>query len=136
MRTIGLLGTDPIDVAGQRVVPREVLAKLLFPLWTFEEGEPEVTVLRVVAEGRSGGAPVRWTWDLVDRYDPDTGLRSMSRTTAFPATIVAGMLLEGRFDTPGIHAPEVLARQEGLVDAVLAGLAARGVHVTFREDAM
>jgi saccharopine dehydrogenase-like NADP-dependent oxidoreductase len=136
LRTIGLLGTDGIEVGGHSVVPRAVLANLLFPLWTFEEGEPDVTVLRVVAEGRSGASPVRWTWDLVDRYDPDTGLRSMSRTTAFPATIVAGLLLEGRFDTPGIHAPEVLARQDGVVDAVLAGLADRGVHVTFREDPM
>ena len=29
-------------------------------------------------------------WDLLDRYDEAAGLRSMSRTTAFPATIVAG----------------------------------------------
>jgi saccharopine dehydrogenase-like NADP-dependent oxidoreductase len=94
----------------------------------------DVTVLRVIAEGRKEGRAVRWTWDLVDRYDPETRLRSMSRTTAFPATIVAGLLLDGRFSRPGMHPPEVLARQDGIVDLVLAGLEARGVHVTFRED--
>jgi len=133
-RAVGLLDTEPIVVAGGAVVPREVLARLLFPMWGFADGEADVTVMRVEAEGRRQGRAVRWTWDLVDRYDPETGLRSMSRTTAFPATIVAGLLLDGKFARPGMHPPEVLAQQDGVVDLVLAGLAARGVRVAFREE--
>ncbi len=134
LRAVGLLDTEPIDVGERPVVPRAVLAKLLFPMWAFAEGEADVTVMRIEAQGRRKGRAVRWTWDLVDRYDPETGLRSMSRTTAFPATIVAGLLLDGRFDQPGMHPPEVLANDDGLVEMVLAGLAVRGVHVAFREE--
>ena len=33
------------------VRPLDVLATLLFPKWTFAEGEADLTVMRVVAEG-------------------------------------------------------------------------------------
>jgi Saccharopine dehydrogenase and related proteins len=31
----------------------------------------------------------RLRYDIIDRYDPETGLSAMMRTTAFPASIVA-----------------------------------------------
>jgi saccharopine dehydrogenase-like NADP-dependent oxidoreductase len=126
-RETGLFSKDPLRVGEATVRPLDVMAKLLFPKWTFEEGEADLTVLRVIAEGMEQGRPTRYTWDLLDRFDPVTGLRSMSRTTAFPATIVADMLLEGAFAAPGVHAPEALGRVPGLLDRLLAELEARGV---------
>lgn len=135
MRESGLLSLDPIDVGGVSVRPRDVLAKLLFPKWTYDEGEADLTVMRVVAEGRSReGARVRHTWDLLDRYDPVTHLRSMSRTTAFPATIVARMLARGEYREPGVHPPEDLGAMPGVLDSVLAQLAERGVRFTSRVE--
>ena len=78
-------------------------------------------------EGLENGRPARYTWDLLDRFDPATGLRSMSRTTAFPAAIMAGLMLEGAFRRPGVHAPESVGREPGLLDRMLAELEARGV---------
>ncbi len=127
-RETGLFETTPIDVAGVSVIPRDVAAALLFPKWTYAPGEHDLTVLRVVASGRRDGAPVRMIWDMVDRYDPVTEQRSMSRTTAFPATIVARALLAGRFATPGVHAPEQLGKLPGMLAHVLAELEARGVQ--------
>ena len=95
------------------VRPLDVMAKLLFPKWTFEEGEADLTVLRVVAEGIENGQPTRYAWDLLDRFDPETGLRSMSRTTAFPAAIMAGLILDGSFRRPGVFAPEAVGREAG-----------------------
>jgi saccharopine dehydrogenase-like NADP-dependent oxidoreductase len=64
----------------------------------------------------------------------------MSRTTAFPATIVAGMILDGAFRRPGVHAPEVLGRVPGLLDSLLAGLEVRGVscraHASVQAEAV
>jgi len=109
------------------VRPLDVTAAVLFPKWTFEPGEADVTVMRVAAEGALDGRRVRMSWDLFDRHDPVTDTRSMSRTTGFPATIVARMLHERRFDRPGVHPPETLGAVPGLLDAVLAELARRGV---------
>lgn len=126
-RETGLFSKQPLAVGDVSVRPLDVLAKLLFPKWTFAEGEADLTVLRVVAEGLEHGRPTRYSWDLFDRFDSESGLRSMSRTTAFPATIVAGMLLDGSFARPGVHAPEALGREPGLLERLLAELLERGV---------
>jgi saccharopine dehydrogenase-like NADP-dependent oxidoreductase len=127
-RETGFFSKEPLRVGEVSVRPLDVLASLLFPKWTFAEGEADLTVLRVVAEGLENGRPARYTWDLLDRFDPATGLRSMSRTTAFPATIVAGLMLDGAFRRPGVHAPESLGREPGLLDRLLAELDARDVR--------
>ncbi|MBI1189481.1 MAG: FAD-dependent oxidoreductase [Tepidisphaera sp.] len=128
MRETGLFSLDPIDVKGQRVVPRELTSALLFPKWTYQPGEADLTVMRVMARGLKGNTPTTHTWDLFDVYDPDTNCTSMARTTAFPATIVAGLLASGRFREPGVHPPERLATDPGLVETLLAQLASRGVR--------
>jgi saccharopine dehydrogenase-like NADP-dependent oxidoreductase len=133
-RETGFFSKQPLQVGDVSVRPLDVLAKLLFPKWTFAEGEADLTVLRVVAEGLEDGRPARHTWDLLDRFDPATGMRSMSRTTAFPATIVAGLMLEGAFRRPGVHAPESLGREPGLLERVLSELDARGVRCTARVE--
>jgi lysine 6-dehydrogenase len=128
-RETGLFSKEPVDVRGQKIRPLDATAALLFPKWTFEEGEEDITVLRVVVAGREDGRSVRYAWDLIDRYEPLTRLRSMSRTTAYPAAAVARRLLAGAFDTPGVHPPETLGRVEGFTDAVLDDLKARGIRI-------
>ncbi|MEJ7730419.1 MAG: saccharopine dehydrogenase C-terminal domain-containing protein [Polyangiaceae bacterium] len=129
-RETGLFSSEPIDVGGASVRPVDLVSRLLFPKWQYDEGEVDITVARVTITGKRHGEPVRLRWDLLDRHDPATGLRSMSRTTAFPATIVAGLLASGRFRRPGVHPPEVLGAEPGVLDHVLAELARRGVRYT------
>jgi saccharopine dehydrogenase-like NADP-dependent oxidoreductase len=135
-RHTGLFSKEPIEVNGQKVRPLDVTAALLFPKWTFEEGEADITVMRVLAEGSKAGRRVRHTWDLLDRYDPQSGLRSMSRTTAFAATSMLALMARGQVSEPGVFPPEVLARTPGLADAFLAEYARRGVRVAHRTEAL
>ena len=138
LRDAGLFSTATVQAGGCTIRPIDVTAALLFPHWQYEEGEPDVTILRVVVEGteRAPGARsesrVRCTATLLDRYDAATGLRSMSRTTAFPAASVV-RLVERRAFAPGVHPPEAIGRL-GLLDDVLNDLAARGVHCDVRID--
>jgi lysine 6-dehydrogenase len=135
-RETGLFSKEPLEVSGQTIRPLDATAALLFPKWTFAEGERDLTVLRVIAEGRRGGGRCRYAWDLLDRYDPASGLRSMSRTTAFPATIMAGLLADGSFRRPGVHAPEVVGALPGMLDHVLRELEARGVQCRARVETL
>ena len=128
LRDTGFFSLDPLDVGGQKVRPRDVTAALLFPKWTFEEGEADLTVMRVRVEGHESGARVVHAWDFVDRFHEGTGLRSMSRSTGYVATSVARLVARGGFRRPGVHAPEALGAIPGLLDGVLADLAARGVR--------
>lgn len=135
LRHLGLFSHEPVQVGNARVRPIDLTAKLLFPHWTYEEGESDVTVMTVRAWGMRGGREVRLAWTLHDELDPSTGFPSMSRTTAFPATSVLRLIAAGRIRKPGVHAPEMLASMPGIVDAVLADQRARGVkYVPWMEE--
>jgi lysine 6-dehydrogenase len=128
LRDTGFFSLEPVDIGGQTVRPRDLTAALLFPKWTFDEGEADLTVMRVRVVGREDGARVACSWDFLDRYNEATGLRSMSRSTGFVATSVARLVAAGGFRRPGVHAPEVLGAEPGVLDRVLADLLARGVR--------
>lgn len=132
LRETGFFSKDEIEVRGAKVRPLDVTSKLLFPLWTYEPGEEEFTVLRVIVEGRKDGRRVRHTYDLYDEYDRASGQSSMARTTGFPCVIAARLLAQGRFHEPGVHPPEDLGRREGVLEHILNELAKRGVNVTYR----
>jgi len=131
-RDTGFFSLEPIEVGGHTVRPRDLTAALLFPRWTFEEGEADLTVMRVRVEGRQKGERVAYAWDFLDRFDEGTGLRSMSRSTGFVATAVVRLLLDGTFQRPGAHPPETLGAVPGVLERVLADLTARGVRCRAR----
>lgn len=124
MRDTGLFSKAPVEVGGVSVVPLELTSKLLFPLWTYEEGEADLTVMRIFGEARGK----RVQWDVYDELDPTVNTTSMARTTAFPAAIVARMLLDGTIGEPGVHAPEAFAGRDDVVKRVLRELGERGVR--------
>lgn len=134
LRDTGFFSRDTIDVKGQRVSPMDVTSALLFPRWTYAEGEADVTVMRVLVEGREGESRVRYRWNVLDFYDPSTGLRSMSRTTAFSAASVARLVAGGAFARAGVCAPEEIGGRPGLLDRVLNDLRDRGIRIDAEEE--
>ena len=132
-RETGFFSKQLITVGDVQVRPLDVTAALLFPKWTFEPGEQDITVMRVTATGQRQGKSTQLVWDLLDRYDPKTDFRSMSRTTALPATITARAIADGDLRKPGVHPPEILAPIPGFVDRMLAALGERGVRYRFTD---
>lgn len=129
LRETGFFDQSEIEVKGVKVRPRDVTAKLLFPKWTYTQGEEEFTILRVLVEGQRGGKAMRYAYDLYDEYDRTSGTSSMARTTGFPCVIVARMLALGRIAERGVFAPESLAQREGLFELMVSELDRRGVKV-------
>ena len=84
-----------MTVDGDEVKPRRVFGELL--LRNLPHDGPDVVLVRVEFAG--GGK--RLTYDIVDRFDPETGLSAMMRTTAFPAAIVALMMARGQTTSRG-----------------------------------
>lgn len=134
LRDAGFFSTKPMFIGETAVTPLDVSSRLLFSHWAFDEREADLTVLRIVLRGRRGGREVTITWELDDRYDPEHDVRSMSRTTGFPAVIIANMIATGAFEKPGVHPPEVVGRVPGLADRMVSELATRGVRFNRRED--
>ncbi len=133
-RETGLFSKETLRVGEVEVRPLDLFSALVFPQWSYEEGEEDLTVMRVSVEGMREGSPSKLRWDLLDVYDQKTRATSMSRTTAFPCAIVGRLIAEGRLAEPGVFAPEEIVTGEGIFDQVLAELAARGVQVRGRSS--
>ena len=132
MRETGLFSKDPVEIRGAKVIPLELTSKLLFHLWKFEEGEEDLTVMRVEVEGVKDGQRACATYDLLDRCEASTGTLSMARTTGYTCTAVVRAYARGLYRKPGISPPEFLGKEPGVYEFVMQELAARGV--VFRES--
>jgi saccharopine dehydrogenase-like NADP-dependent oxidoreductase len=117
-------------VGGVRVRPLDVTAALLFPRWQLPAGEADLTVMQITVEGTRGGERLRYVHDLLDRYDPESGITSMARTTGYAATAAVRLVARGLYTRPGISPPEYLGRDRACVDFMLAAQADRGILYT------
>ncbi len=127
LRDAGFFDKEEIEVNGTRLRPLDLTSRLLFRSWKLEEGEVDLTVMRIIVEGKKDGKGVRYTYELYDRHDEVTGIHSMARTTGYTATVVARMLAEGLFTEKGVIVPEYIGKEKACVDFVLHGLAERGI---------
>jgi lysine 6-dehydrogenase len=104
MIDLGLCSSEAVDVDGPRVKPRRLLGELL--VRNLPHDEPDAVLVRVEVKGRAAEGPrsgreATLRYDIIDRYDPATGLSAMMRTTAFPAAIVALMMARGETTSKG-----------------------------------
>lgn len=127
LRASGFFSKTAIDIDGHPVRPLDLTSKLLFPHWELGPEEEEFTVMRVVIEGMQDGEPASYTYELLDRYDPETRTSSMSRTTGYTCTAAARLVLHGAFDRKGIFPPEFLGEEEDHVRFIMHHLKDRGV---------
>ncbi|MBS3807266.1 MAG: saccharopine dehydrogenase NADP-binding domain-containing protein [Bacteroidales bacterium] len=108
LKASGFFSEQEVDTGRQKVRPLDVTNQVLMKDWQLDPGEREFTIMRINLEG--GGRTI--TYDLLDEYDPATGLSSMARTTGFTATAAASMLLEGIFGKKGMFPPEQVGQSE------------------------
>ena len=123
----GFFDTEKLDFNGQAVSPLEMTSRLLFKQWKLEEGEEDLTVMKVVVEGKKAGKTLRYVFDLLDRYDTETKTHSMARTTAYAASQAVRLMVSGLHTQKGIVVPEQMGENEKIVDFMLSGLAERKV---------
>jgi lysine 6-dehydrogenase len=95
MIELGLCGSEPILIDGTSIAPRRLFGEML--VRTLPHDEPDVVLVRV----EFAGGRKHLQYDIIDRYDPATGLSAMMRTTAFPASIVALMMARGQITKKG-----------------------------------
>ena len=129
LREAGFFSSDEVQAASGVVVPLDVTESLLFDAWKFDEGEPDLTVMRIIVEGEKDGSRVRHTYNLLDYYNPDTETMSMARTTGYTCTAMANLVARGLWTQPGLAPPETVGRNAECFDAVISHLEARGVHI-------
>jgi lysine 6-dehydrogenase len=125
VRELGLIGTEPVDVKGQQVSPRDLFISVVGPKLRKDYREsPDLVALRVEVAGTDDGEEVLLRYDLLDRYDPEAGITAMMRTTGFSLAITGALQADRRI-APGVWTPdEAMPARE-----YIAALAERGVVI-------
>ena len=123
IRDLGLLELEPVDVKGQKVIPRDLVVAAMGPRLT-KPGSKDLVALRVEVEGEKNGRPAKHSWELIDRFDETRGISAMMRTTGYSLSIT-GQLQAGGQIAPGVYTPDEIVPAERYI----AELAKRGVMI-------
>lgn len=123
MIDLGLCSSEKVNVAGEQVIPRKVFGKLLED--NLPADGPDYVLVRVEAAGEKDGVTRTVRFEIVDSLDVGNNISAMMRTTAFPASIIAQMMADGRVRSRGA------VPQEKAIDpeTFLAELRRRGIVV-------
>lgn len=133
LRETGFFDKEPLSLPdGVTVRPLDVTSKLLFRMWKLNEGEEDLTVMRVVVEGKKDGKPKRFSFDLLDTYDRKTRTTSMARTTGYTCSSVARLVAKKKFGRTGICPPEFIGQKHECYQLVMEDLKEKGVR--FKES--
>ncbi len=134
LRETGFFSYDEINIGKQKIRPIDFTANLLFPKWKLQEGEGDLTVMKIIILGKENGQEVQYTYELYDEYDLETDTISMARTTGYTCTAVANLVLSGRFGRKGVSPPEYVGQEPGNFEATLEYLRERRVFYRVNRD--
>ncbi len=127
LRETGFFSDTAIEIGGAKVKPIDLTAKLLFPKWELKEDEEELTVMRVIVQGKKGEKKLRYCYDLLDHYDKTAKATSMSRATGFPCAIMARLIAQGEYLHQGVSPPEYIGRKHKVYQKVMKELEKRDI---------
>jgi len=105
IRELGLISDAPISHRGHEIVPRDVFIDIVSPKLRNPDGD-DLVALRVRVEGTASDGSAAVQYDLVDRYDMESGVTAMMRTTGYSLAITALMQVDGRVETLGVMTPD------------------------------
>jgi lysine 6-dehydrogenase len=105
IRELGLLANEPIEVKGNRVVPRDVFIAAVSPKLSKPNGR-DLVALQVQVTGKKNGADNSVTFRLIDYYDAKHGISAMMRTTGYSLSVTGQMQVDGRVTAKGVHTPD------------------------------
>ncbi len=136
LRETGFFSYEELSIGKHKIRPIDLTAKLLFPRWKLQEGEGDLTVMKIIIRGTENGKNVEYTYDLYDEYDLETDTISMARTTGYTCTAVANLLLDGGFKRKGVSPLEYVGQENGNFEKVVEYLRARGVYYRVEKKAV
>lgn len=110
LRETGFFSDKPIEVGGVKVKPIDFTAKLLFPKWELKEDERDLTVMRVVVEGKKDQKRLRYTYGLLTFFDEQTKTSSMARVTGSPCAIMARLIARREYSREGVSPAEYIGQ--------------------------
>jgi saccharopine dehydrogenase-like NADP-dependent oxidoreductase len=104
---LGFLSDEPVKGLSDQVSPLEMVAKLLEAQLQYKNSEKDLCVMVNKVEGVKKGKQQILTCSLMIERDLVTGLMAMSMGVAYPACIVAEMIVKGEITAKGVLSPAI-----------------------------
>ncbi|MGC8892642.1 MAG: saccharopine dehydrogenase family protein [Candidatus Saccharicenans sp.] len=129
LREAGFFSSSPVEISGQKIRPVDFTARVIFSKLKLNPGEEDLTIMRVMVGGEKSRNKIRLIYELSDRFDRQTGIHSMARTTGYTATQVARAFASGLIKRKGLIPPEFLGTDSKTFDFILNGLKSKGITI-------
>lgn len=129
--SLGLASRDPIEVGGRKVVPYEVLTRLVDMLPPPGETAVDYGVRRVRISGEKDGRPAWLIYDCVSGPHQKWGIGGRALGTGVPASLGAQWLASGRMKETGAFPPETCINPKKFLQELNTNQ--RGI-VTYEDD--
>ncbi len=128
LKRLGFFDEKKIEVEGMKISPRKLTVRLLTEKLQSPDAR-DIVALRVEVTGFKNGKRTRIIDHMLDSYDEKNGITSMARTTAYPASIVAQLILNKTLKEKGVVPPEKIGMDNHLFNAFIGELEKRRVKI-------
>lgn len=128
LKALGFLEEGKAKVDDVEVSPRKLTVKLLEQRLQ-KPGIKDIVVLKVEVCGVKNGKKICYTYHLLDKYDKKRRITAMARTTAYPMSIVAQLILDRKVKKKGVVPPERLGMDGEVFKLFLDKLEKRGIEI-------
>jgi lysine 6-dehydrogenase len=123
---LGFASNEPMMVGGNVRTSREFFEELLKKKLDF--GDTDLILARATITGKRADVRRTLVYEFIDLYDEAARISAMARTTAFPTTVIATMLVRGTITERGVMPPELCTP----ADAMITELAERNIRISKR----
>ncbi|MDE3058862.1 MAG: saccharopine dehydrogenase NADP-binding domain-containing protein [Bacteroidota bacterium] len=113
---VGFADDEVLSLGNQVITIREVFLELLKKRLTFND--TDVVLLSVLVAGTRNRERTKLRYRMIERYDEQTKMTAMMRTTAFPASIIAQMLEDGSMEERGVFTAEEVVPGDAMLEEV------------------
>ncbi|MBI4810220.1 MAG: saccharopine dehydrogenase NADP-binding domain-containing protein [Ignavibacteriales bacterium] len=110
---LGFASSEPIMVGKSVRTAREIFQELFRK--KLPTNGPDVTLMRVWIRGTKNKVQRTLSYEMIDYFDEKTKISSMMRTTSFPSSVIAQMIVNGTIKERGVLPPEQCVPVEPLI---------------------
>ena len=128
LRELGFFSEDTVHVQGFDVMPKMVSARI-FERSLTKPDVGDILAMRIDVTGEKGGKKKGYRYHVLEYQDHATGVSAMARTTAYTASIVARILVDGGINKKGVIPLQMLGPDHKFVKKVFNELKKRDVEV-------
>jgi saccharopine dehydrogenase-like NADP-dependent oxidoreductase len=131
---MGFFEEEKVKIEGTLVSPRRLTARLLERKLKIPEIK-DFVAMKVEVSGVKNGKRLSFVYHMLDKYDQKHGITAMARTTAYPMSIVAQLMLKGIIKQKGVIPPEKLGMEKEVVQEFLSELKKRDIKIIEAKEA-